>query len=136
MQDKQEAGGGLAEVKTLLSRHKASLARELKATNLLGVLLKRGVITESQIQALLLSSSSTSPSVDQTSRQDESAQEPDVELFIELIQGKGFEAFREFCFALEAECPQILTDLLVDQHAITGLLLFRFLLNFSQVFFP
>lgn len=123
MQDKQQeaelGGGGSAEVRTLLSRHKASLARELKATNLLGVLLKRGVITELDRQALLLASSTPTP--DQVPRQDENSQEADVELFIELIQGKGFEAFREFCFALEAECPHVLTDLLVDQHAITGL---------------
>lgn len=130
MQDKQEiegGGGGSAEVRMLLSRHKASLARELKATNLLQVLLKRGVITELDIQALLLASSTSSSSVDhQTPAQDESNQEADVDLFIELIQGKGFEAFREFCFALEAECPHVLTDLLVDQHAITGLFLYCF----------
>ncbi|CAB0044638.1 unnamed protein product [Trichogramma brassicae] len=91
------------EVRTLLSRHKTSLLRELSQTSLLGVLVKRSVLSEFDRQALY----------------GPGASEPDVELFIELLQAKGFEAFREFCFALEAECPHVLTDLLVDQHALT-----------------
>lgn len=105
MQDKQEAEVGSPEVRTLLSRHKASLLRELKTTNLLGVLVKHGVITEYDRQTLVNSFRTN---------------DADVDLFIELIQAKGFPAFREFCFALEAECPHVLTDLLVDQQAVTG----------------
>ncbi|KAL7302127.1 hypothetical protein TKK_0005353 [Trichogramma kaykai] len=104
--DRRNNGGSSSasgEVRTLLSRHKTSLLRELSQTSLLGVLVKRAVLSEFDRQALYGPGSS----------------EPDVELFIELLQAKGFEAFREFCFALEAECPHVLTDLLVDQHALT-----------------
>ncbi|KAJ8688521.1 hypothetical protein QAD02_024316 [Eretmocerus hayati] len=104
MQSQQQSEGS-AEVRTLLSRHKDSLLRELEATNLLGALHKRGVISEAERENL---------------RPRPGGAGPDVELFIELVQAKGFDAFREFCFALEAECPHVLTDLLVDQHALTG----------------
>ncbi|XP_015112181.1 tight junction protein ZO-1 isoform X1 [Diachasma alloeum] len=97
---------GSSEVKTLLSRHKASLLRELNTTDLLSVLVKRCVITEIDKDAV-------------AGNADRSAV-ADIDLFIDVIGAKGFDAFREFCFALEAECPHVLTDLLVDQHSLTG----------------
>ena len=97
---------GSSEVRTLLSRHKAALLRELNGTDLLGSLVKRGVINEDDRDAV-------AGNVDRTSH-------ADVDLFIDVIGAKGFDAFREFCFALEAECPHVLTDLLVDQHSIAG----------------
>ncbi|XP_043268925.1 tight junction protein ZO-1 isoform X2 [Venturia canescens] len=97
---------GSSEVRTLLSRHKAALLRELNGTDLLGGLVKRGVINEVDRDAV-------AGNADRTS-------DADVDLFIDVIGAKGFDAFREFCFALEAECPHVLTDLLVDQHSITG----------------
>lgn len=97
---------GSSEVKSLMCRHKASLLRELNATNLLNVLVKRGVISEVDRDAV-------AGSADRSS-------ETDIDLFIDVIGTKGFEAFREFCFALEAECPHLLTDLLVDHHGVNG----------------
>ncbi|XP_063980118.1 tight junction protein ZO-1-like isoform X2 [Diachasmimorpha longicaudata] len=97
---------GSSEVKTLLSRHKASLLRELNTTDLLSALVKRCVITEIDKDAV-------------AGNADRSAV-ADIDLFIDVIGAKGFDAFREFCFALEAECPHVLTDLLVDQHSIAG----------------
>ncbi|XP_011499294.1 PREDICTED: transcription initiation factor TFIID subunit 7-like [Ceratosolen solmsi marchali] len=134
MQRQEAEVGGSPEVRILLSRHKASLLRELEATNLLGVLLKRGVITEVDRQALVSSGFARRPNYGRSGGDDDDDDDvdddvdvngsigdtTDVDLFIELIQAKGFEAFREFCFALEAECPHVLTDLLVDQHALTG----------------
>ncbi|KAK0092453.1 hypothetical protein PV326_001372 [Microctonus aethiopoides] len=96
----------LLEIKGLLSRHKASLLRELNTTDLLSVLVKRGVITEVDKDAV---GGNADRSIDS-----------DIDLFIDVIGAKGFDAFREFCFALEAECPHVLNDLLVDQHGITG----------------
>ncbi|XP_051169502.1 tight junction protein ZO-2 isoform X4 [Leptopilina boulardi] len=97
---------GSSEVRTLMCRHKASLLRELNATNLLNVLVKRGVISEVDRDAV-------AGSADRSS-------ETDIDLFIDVIGTKGFNAFREFCFALEAECPHVLTDLLVDHHGVNG----------------
>lgn len=97
---------GSSEVRTLMCRHKASLLRELNATNLLNVLVKRGVISEVDRDAV-------AGSADRSS-------ETDIDLFIDVIGTKGFNAFREFCFALEAECPHVLTNLLVDHHGVNG----------------
>lgn len=96
---------GSSEVRTLLSRHKVSLLCELNTTDLLNVLVKRGVITEIDKDAV-------AGNVDRST-------DSDVDLFIDIIGAKGFEAFREFCFALEAKCPHVLTNILVDQ-SITG----------------
>lgn len=101
-----ESMAGSSEVKTLLSRHKASLLRELNTTNLLCVLVKRGVITEIDKDAV-------------AGNADRST-DADIDLFIDVIGAKGFDAFREFCFALKAECPHVLTDLLIDQNSIAG----------------
>lgn len=98
----------MAEIKTLLSRHKASLLRELNSTDLLSVLVKRGVMTE----------------VDKDAVAGDRSTDSDIDLFIDVIGAKGFDAFREFCFALEAECPHVLTDLLVDQHSVSGKLFY------------
>lgn len=105
---------GSMEVRILLSRHKTALLRELNLTNLLSVLVKQGVIAEIDRDSIV-------------NNNEGRLVEPDIDLLIELISAKGFDAFREFCFALEAECPHVLTDLLVDQHNITGeLLIFTF----------
>lgn len=91
-----------AEVKTLLLRHKASLLRELDTSELLGALVKRGIITEVDRAAVAGTSDLTSG--------------PDIDLFVDVIGAKGFDAFREFCYALESECPNVLRDLLVDHQ--------------------
>ncbi|XP_034948893.1 tight junction protein ZO-1 isoform X2 [Chelonus insularis] len=96
---------GSSEIKILLSRHKASLLNELNSTDLLSVLVKRGVINEVDKDAVAGNADHSTNS--------------DIDLFIDIIGAKGFDVFREFCFALEAECPHVLTDLLVDQHSIT-----------------
>ncbi|KAH0554700.1 hypothetical protein KQX54_012355 [Cotesia glomerata] len=97
---------GSLEIKILLSRHKSSLLQELNSTDLLSVLVKRGVITDVDKDAV--------------AGNPEQTVNADIDLFIDIIGAKGFDAFREFCFALEAECPHVLTDLLVDQHSVTG----------------
>lgn len=105
-QQQQQGQQGSAEVRRLLSRHKGSLLRELEGSNLIGALLERGVITELDRKAVQSGG--------------DVGDDADVDLLVELVQAKGFEAFREFCFALEAECPHVLAELLVDQHALTG----------------
>lgn len=106
---------GSLEIKFLLSRHKASLLRELNTTDLLSVLVKRGVINDVDKDAV--------------AGNPEQSINADIDLFIDIIGAKGFDAFREFCFALEAECPNVLTDLLVDQHSVTGKLFFSYFLQ-------
>lgn len=103
--------GDAGEVRALLSRHKPSLLHELGSTELLAVLVRRGVLGEADLCALQAESPSG----------ENGGAHFDIDLFVELIQTKGFEAFREFCFALESECPHVLNDLLVDQNVLSGI---------------
>lgn len=113
---------GSSEVRTLLSRHKVSLLSELNTTDLLNVLVKRGVITEIDKDAV-------AGNVDRST-------DSDVDLFIDIIGAKGFDAFREFCFALDKYCPDLLTNLLVNQQNTAGeSFFFLLLLPYRYIFY-
>ncbi|KFB52937.1 hypothetical protein ZHAS_00021238 [Anopheles sinensis] len=88
-----------AEVRSLLMRHRLSIVRDLIGTALVQVLLKSGVLTADQEQQL-----SAEPSLDVR-----------CELLIELIARDGFEKFKHFCYAIESECSQLISDLINDK---------------------
>lgn len=89
---------GASEVVSLLEKHKSTIVRELSKTNILTVLVKKGVLSP-QDEELVLKELNDSVKGD---------------VFIEIISRKGVDAFKEFCFALETECPHLLTDLLAE----------------------
>ncbi|XP_053671073.1 tight junction protein ZO-1 [Anopheles nili] len=88
-----------AEVRSLLMRHRLSIARDLIGTSLLQVLLKAGVLTAAQEKQL-----HGEPSLDARCDQ-----------LIELIARDGFEKFKQFCYAIESECSQLIADLINDK---------------------
>ncbi|XP_075223249.1 tight junction protein ZO-3-like isoform X2 [Lycorma delicatula] len=89
---------GTSEVVSLLEKHKNTIVRELSKTNILTVLVKKGVLSPLDEDLVL-------------NEQNESVK---GDVFIELISRKGVDAFKEFCFALETECPHVLTNLLAE----------------------
>ncbi|XP_049537572.1 uncharacterized protein LOC125952255 [Anopheles darlingi] len=88
-----------AEVRSLLMRHRLSIVRDLVGTGLLQVLLKGGVLTVAQEEQLNA----------------EDSLEVRCEQLIELIAGGGFEQFKQFCYAIESECSQLISDLINDK---------------------
>uniref|UniRef100_A0A182K484 CARD domain-containing protein n=1 Tax=Anopheles christyi TaxID=43041 RepID=A0A182K484_9DIPT len=91
------------EVRSLLMRHRLSIVRDLIGTSLLQVLLKAGVLTVAQEEQL-----TGEPSLDARCDQ-----------LIELIARDGFEKFKQFCYAIESECSQLISDLINDKLSQT-----------------
>lgn len=89
---------GTSEVVSLLEKHKSTIVSELSRTNILTVLVKKGVLSPQDEELV-------------SNEQNESVK---GDLFIEIISRKGVDAFKEFCFALEMECPHVLTNLLAE----------------------
>lgn len=95
---------GSSEVVLLLEKHKKTIVRELNSSNVITVLVKKGVFSAEDEELVL----------------DDSSGNVKGDVFIDLILQKGVDAFREFCFALESECPHLLTSLLTDNTLNTG----------------
>uniref|UniRef100_A0A182P0C5 CARD domain-containing protein n=1 Tax=Anopheles epiroticus TaxID=199890 RepID=A0A182P0C5_9DIPT len=91
------------EVRSLLMRHRLSIVRDLIGTSLLQVLLKASVLTAAQEEQL-----TGEPSLDARCDQ-----------LIELIARDGFEKFKQFCYAIESECSQLISDLINDKLSQT-----------------
>lgn len=88
------------EVRLLLSRHRTQIIRELKETKIVPVLVKKLVITD-EIKELIANS--------------EFDFEKKCFHLIDYISQNGFEKFKEFCYAIETECPKLIADLINDR---------------------
>ncbi|XP_059472548.1 tight junction protein ZO-1 isoform X4 [Neocloeon triangulifer] len=98
---------GLDAVSRLLDRNRELISRELESTKILGLLVKKGVLSVDEEQAV-------------NSHTDANLR---CDVFVRVLAQKGLSAFRELCYALEKECPHVLTSLLVDagsNNAATG----------------
>ncbi|XP_039442199.1 tight junction protein ZO-1 isoform X7 [Culex pipiens pallens] len=87
------------EVYALLSRHRLTIIRELDQTNLIQILVKNSVINvedEEQINS-------------------EVELEKRCDQLIEVVAKDGFEKFKQFCYAIETECSQLISDLINDK---------------------
>ena len=87
------------EVRSLLSRHRPSIIRDLVDTNLLPVLVKTGVIHVNDEEVI---------------NGDEDLDKK-CDYLIEVIAKDGFEKFKQFCYAIENECSNLITDLINDK---------------------
>ncbi|XP_049278998.1 uncharacterized protein LOC125761682 isoform X5 [Anopheles funestus] len=87
------------EVRSLLMRHRLSIVRDLIGTSLVQVLLKAGVLTAAQEEQLT----------------GEASLDARCDQLIELIARDGFEKFKQFCYAIESECSQLISDLINDK---------------------
>uniref|UniRef100_A0A182VS13 CARD domain-containing protein n=1 Tax=Anopheles minimus TaxID=112268 RepID=A0A182VS13_9DIPT len=87
------------EVRSLLMRHRLSIVRDLIGTSLVQVLLKAGVLTATEEEQLT----------------GEASLDARCDQLIELIARDGFEKFKQFCYAIESECSQLISDLINDK---------------------
>lgn len=87
------------EVRMLLSHHRAQILRELKDTQIVPVLVDKLVISAS----------------DEVIVNGEYDLEKKCNHLIDYVSRNGFEKFKQFCYAIEDECPKLIEDLIQDR---------------------
>ena len=92
-----------AEVRCLLGRHRNRIVLDLEQSDLVTVLVKSNVI--SVITEALLINFSSGGIEDQQRR---------CNLLIDTIAKGGFQKFKEFCYAIEEECPELIQQMIND----------------------
>lgn len=95
------------EVRSLLNRHRRRILIDLENSDMLSVLVKRNVI--SVITEALLVNFQSLPE-DQRRKCD---------LLIDTIAKCGFKKFKEFCYAIEEECPELIHEMINDHVPAT-----------------
>lgn len=88
------------EVRSLLLRHQKRIICELTETELVPVLVQKSVLTKSD---------------EETIKQLADDFNAKCTVLVDLIAKNGFEKFKEFCYAIESECPQLIEDLINDR---------------------
>lgn len=92
------------EVRSLLSRHRLTIVRDLVQTNLVQILVKNSVINVED-EELINGAGDLEKKCDQ---------------LIEIVAKDGFEKFKQFCYAIENECSQLISDLINDKLSQSG----------------
>lgn len=121
------------EVCVLLSRHRAQIIRDCSESKLIAVLVQKGVLTTAhervlnEIDANVASTTTTTTTTTATTAADGShsatiesvaidvVNEQKCTALIGMIAQSGFEKFKQFCYAIESECPQLIEDLINDR---------------------
>lgn len=117
------------EVRALLMRHRKQIIRDFSESKLITVLVQKGVLNSANEKLFndittttpIINGSSILPSINgNDSNTIESVANDDVNehkcsFLIEVISKNGFEKFKEFCYAIESECPQLIEDLINDR---------------------
>lgn len=94
------------EVRGLLNRHRDRIVLDLESSNMLTVLVKKNVI--SVITEALLINYRPVPE----------DQKRKCDLLIDTIAKCGFKKFKEFCYAIETECPDLINEMINDHSPI------------------
>lgn len=118
------------EVRSLLTRHRSRILSDMMTTDLLAVLVKNSVISADEEESLnkpssviVVQKSSDNGSISGNESNDASSCNDDSQVLfkikctnlINLIAQNGFEKFKQFCYAVENECPQLIEDLINDR---------------------
>ena len=85
-------------VSRLLSRHRSAITVDLDVRLVLPVLIRKSVFTYADECEIL-----SQPDARQR-----------AEVFVDILSEKGYDAFKEFCLALERCYPHLLTSFLVN----------------------
>lgn len=96
------------EVRGLLNRHRERIIADLENTDMLTVLVKKNVI--SVITEALLINYRSAPE----------DQKRKCDLLVDTVAKCGFKKFKEFCYAIEEECPQLITEMINDHVPMDG----------------
>lgn len=129
------------EVRALLMRHRRQIIRDVNESKLLAVLAQKGVLNPSNEQHLndiqaeyrklypfnngtpiIIESAAATVNGNGSGSVEKSAYDIDHDIdekkctfLIDVIARNGFEKFKEFCYAIENECPQLIEDLINDR---------------------
>lgn len=119
------------EVRTLLSRHRAQIIRDCSESKMITVLVQKGVLNHANERILNdLNLTATNgigyggmdvvgngngPGTTIESVVNNTINEQKCTMLIDMIAKCGFEKFKEFCYAIESECPQLIEDLINDR---------------------
>lgn len=106
---KVEEDGEEFEVRCLLKRHGKRILLDLENSDMLSVLVKKQVI--SVITEGLLLNFRSSGVEDQRRKCD---------LLIDTIAQSGFKKFKEFCYAIEEVCPELISEMINDHDPVNG----------------
>lgn len=96
------------EVRDLLNRHRKRLLVDLEASSMLTVLVKKNVISVIT-EALLINFRSVPED-----------QRRKCDLLIDTIAQCGFKKFKEFCYAIEEECPELIHEMINDHVPVNS----------------
>lgn len=123
-------------MRALLMRHRKQIIRDFDESKLISVLIEKGVLSGSNERIFgtfecggdsdhsnygkLADSPSSTPFIEQLANGASEAtklvaKEKKCTYLIETISKNGFEKFKEFCYAIETECPQLIEDLINDR---------------------
>lgn len=112
------------EVRSLLMRHRLQMIREFNEVKLLPVLIKNNVINEIEEKIIQCAINFNTTTINNS---DKSSDDYDIEkkclIIIDIVAKNGFQKFKEFCYAIENVCPQLIEDLINDR------------LNYGMIFF-
>lgn len=95
------------EVRSLLKRHSERIAIDLEQSDLLPVLVKKNVISAIAEEVINKAAALAADNQQQQHHRK-------CELLIELIAKSGFKKFKEFCYAIEEECPLLISQMIND----------------------
>lgn len=131
------------EVRALLMRHRKQIIRDVNESDLITVLTQKGVLSATNLKQLndfqtdklkhiVGLNNGTTPIIKNLTDTANGfannggsvigdnyidADEKKCSFLIDVIARNGFEKFKEFCFAIETECPQLIGDLIEDGHS-------------------
>lgn len=106
------------EVRALLSRHRKQIIRDFSESKLVTVLAQKGVLNsadEKLLNDIAASDGDNGPATIEAIANGSDVNEQQCCFLIEVIAKNGFEKFKEFCYAIESDCPQLIEDLINDR---------------------
>lgn len=89
---------GKGNLARLLSKHRTVIIRDLNVDPILQQFVRKGLVSKREEKGIL-------EIADLSHR---------TEKFIDVLSGKGLDAFHEFCTSLEKFAPHLLTGFLLD----------------------
>lgn len=110
------------EVRELLSQHRDGIVRELRTSRMIAVLIDTDVMTIKD--RLVVCGDDDEDDVGggaaDVNNGGDAKSVPyalDVQCrnLIDFVAQNGFDKFKQFCYAIEAECPQLIADLINDR---------------------
>lgn len=122
------------EVRALLMRHRKQIICDINESKLITVLTQKGVLSAANEKLLndiqleyrkvyplnnattpIIENLTATTNGDSSEKNCDDINEKKCTFLIDVIAQNGFEKFKEFCYAIENECPHLIEDLINDR---------------------